>query len=193
MASNSRIIDLARSVTEHPAVVDDYLQENGLSELVAHTLTSALLVRLPPVKDLVAYGVLDMLPAGMRLGDALQRFPGSLDPKDTGAALANLNCDHAFVDAVAEDGDVAIALLRRKTLWQIHSQEPKVVSRFHAAMAHESTIENTLLDEFFGEIRTEGQTMVDIGGGRGAIAVQAARRALAAPFIVQDLGENCEK
>ncbi|GJC89910.1 Chlorophenol O-methyltransferase [Colletotrichum liriopes] len=308
MASNSRIIDLARSIAEHAAVVDAYLQENGLSErtessdinsppwmpipdttaeqsrqktmaacqelrglvggpvlplvvdwtrpvilrliiqlrladlvplqpapgaagtpfasvaaatrpqlgesyvrrilrhaathgifcepsqgLVAHTLTSALLVRSPPVKDLVMYGMLDMLPAGMRLGDALQRFPGSLDPKDTGSALANLDRDLAFVDAAAEDGDTVIALSRRKSLWQIHSQEPEVARRFHAAMTHEFTDEDALLSEFFGETRIEGQTIVDVGGGRGAMSVEAAGKAPTARFVVQDSEENCEK
>lgn len=164
---------------------------------VAHTPTSALLVREAAVRDLVAYGMFDMLPAGMRLADALQRFPGSLDPRDTGSALANLDRDLAFEDSddAAENGDAVVPppVSRRKSLWQVHSREPEVARRFHAAMTHEFTDEYGLLGEFFGEARIEGRTIVDVGGGQGGLAVRAAGMAPTARFVVQDSEENCQR
>ncbi|GJC97891.1 sterigmatocystin 8-O-Methyltransferase [Colletotrichum higginsianum] len=170
--------------------------------LVAHTATSALLARQPPLRDLVTYGMLEMLPAGMRLADALQRFPGSQDPNDTGSALANLERELVSLDSHPpannnnnnNDRDAAVALSDRKSLWQVHSEEPEVARRFHAVMMHEFSDVGALLDEFLGgQIGIEGKKIVDVGGGRGALAVQVASKSPTTRFIVQDSEDNARE
>ncbi|KAL0941583.1 sterigmatocystin 8-O-methyltransferase [Colletotrichum truncatum] len=161
--------------------------------LVAHNTTSMLLIREPLLKDLVTYGMFDMLPAGMRLADALQRFPDGHDPKDTGFALANLERELMSLDAATKNTNIPSALSQRKSLWHVHSQEPEMARRFHNVMTQEFISENVYLEDFSGQLNIEGKKIVDVGGGRGSLAVQAASKIPTTMFVIQDSEQNARE
>ncbi|EKG16123.1 O-methyltransferase family 2 [Macrophomina phaseolina MS6] len=136
---------------------------------VAHTAASAALARVAsPPREAFQFAAEDLWPAGLRLADAIAKWPTSEEPTESGFAVAH-----------AEEGEGGQEL---KSLWQVLQLDAAKARRFGGMVELEASFVGFPLHqaEWSG-------TVVDVGGGSGAVSVDLARRFPDARFIVQDL------
>ncbi|CAG8955512.1 hypothetical protein HYFRA_00009464 [Hymenoscyphus fraxineus] len=137
--------------------------------IVAHTASSKALAEVPPAGAFIGFVAEEMLPASTRLVDAMQRWPGSEEPSETGFALTYAT-------------DVP--------MMQVTSADPRRAQQMGNAMSFLSSRpgENVrhLVDNFpFSAVGL----LVDVGGAKGTVGMEIARSAPEIKVVVQDKPE----
>ncbi|RYC57523.1 hypothetical protein CHU98_g8684 [Xylaria longipes] len=135
---------------------------------LAHTQASRALLD-PRANDWVALGTEEMWPASQKMVDALQKWPGSQEPSQTGFALAN-----------GSD----------KSIYQILEADPARASRFSTSMKaymlmqeyNSSHVVNNYDWAALGKVH-----LVDVGGGAGHVSVELATHFPNISVTVQDM------
>lgn len=135
---------------------------------VAHTISSALLRSTDSVRDWLDMTLEEWGPASVKAIDALDKYRGSQEPKETGFCLAF-------------DG---------QTIFEFLAQRPERAQVFGSAMGNFSKgishkVEH--LVENYDWAGLDDGIVVDIGGSHGHISLAIARAAPQLRFIVQDL------
>ncbi|KAF2757494.1 S-adenosyl-L-methionine-dependent methyltransferase [Pseudovirgaria hyperparasitica] len=135
---------------------------------VMHTKASKLLAN-HDFRDWARTGIEEMGPAGGRLADALERWPGSQHPNQTGFSLANDTND---------------------SIYEVVGKDPSRAARFGSAMKVMTA--RPEFDLAYGVNNYDwgalGKALVvDVGGSKGHFAIALARRYENLRFIVQDM------
>ncbi|KAL1606537.1 hypothetical protein SLS60_003942 [Paraconiothyrium brasiliense] len=135
---------------------------------VAHSELS-LLLRGPGLFDLLGVSLQDLLPAVLRLPDALNSPRQSIEPNETAFNLAH-------------GTDLP--------LYRFLQQHPERAKRFGRAMSRGHHVDDQYLLEAFpwAEYDRPGMRVVDVGGGHGNAAVFLASSTKHIHLTVQDLG-----
>lgn len=137
--------------------------------IVAHTAMSQLLAEDSQQRDILAT-VSDLFwPAALHTTDAVEKWPGSEEPNQTGFSMS-----------IGQGGE--------KTMWQALAEDPEKGRRFGVYIG-EGGAEEPLLNmvEWKGEV-------VDVGGSHGDVMVDILRkRPAVTSAIVQDLPETVAK
>ncbi|KAL4885489.1 S-adenosyl-L-methionine-dependent methyltransferase [Aspergillus karnatakaensis] len=136
---------------------------------VAHTASSALLVRSRALNDWVGYTTEETYPASAKLVEAYEKFGPSLSPTETGYNVA-FGTDKPMFLHMAED--------------------PERERRFANTMVEMVSTEGYGIHHLVGGYRWEklGKAkIVDVGGSTGHACIAIAEKAPDATFIVQDL------
>ncbi|KAM4056184.1 o-methyltransferase [Hirsutella rhossiliensis] len=139
-------------------------------DVVAHTSSSRLLM-MPHFNDWIGCGSDEIWPASVKMVDALQRWPGSGEPNQTGFALANNTTD---------------------SIYSVIDADPARGARFASAMkaiADSPGYEIDYIIDNYDWASLGPATVVDIGGSQGHVALELARRFRSLDVVVQDLGK----
>ncbi|KAK1757018.1 S-adenosyl-L-methionine-dependent methyltransferase [Echria macrotheca] len=140
--------------------------------VVAHSAASRALAEDAELHNWVEYATHELWLAAYHTPDAMQKFPGSGEPNETGFAVAN-NTD--------------------KSLFAFFSDHPDRLARFAAVMRFVTKRPELgpelVVDAFPWASLPEGGTVVDVGGSHGLVCFELARRFPQLHFVVQDLDE----
>jgi len=141
---------------------------------VSHTAASRYLANNKLARQWVEMCVGEMLPAGVNLVKAMEKWPDSTEMTQTGFCLAN-NTDKPAFDYVAQFPERSERFGNAMTLM---SREPGFGPE-------------ALLDYFASSGLTAG-TLVDIGGSHGAYSIPLVRRFHGLRAIIQDQADVVE-
>jgi len=133
--------------------------------VVAHTASSKALAEIPPVGSFIGFVAEEMLPASTRLVDAMQKWPDSGEPNETGFALIS-DTDVPMMQVISADS-------RRAE--QIGNAMSFLGSRPGENVRH--LIENFPWDDV--------KLLVDVGGAKGTVGIEIARHAPEITIVVQ--------
>ncbi|RYO00933.1 hypothetical protein AA0121_g13321 [Alternaria tenuissima] len=139
---------------------------------VAHTAASALLSRDSVTRDVVGLITDEMWPAGLKVPEALARWPNSQEPEETGFSMANAQGPEE----------------QKKSMWSVFEEDAERARRFGVCMS----VENSAMPFPLEELEWQG-LVVDIGGGVGFNAFNLAEKHQNARFIVEDLSKTVQQ
>ncbi|KAK5625638.1 hypothetical protein RRF57_001354 [Xylaria bambusicola] len=136
--------------------------------MVAHTQASRALLD-PVANDWVGLGTEEMWPAATRMLDALQKWPGSQEPRETGFALAN-GSDRSIYQILEADPGRALRFANSMKAYMLMQEynSTHVVNNYDWAS--------------LGQVH-----LVDIGGGAGHVSVELATHFPNISVTVQDM------
>ncbi|KAK8093353.1 hypothetical protein PG997_000038 [Apiospora hydei] len=135
-------------------------------DAIVHTAASRQLVGDPNLKAWIENIAVEFWPSLARTVDSTQRWPGSQEPNESGYSLGHNTNDSPF-DVIMRD--------------PVRQQRFNDVQSF--SHRHSSFSLDHLLKNFdFGDVRT----LVDVGGGRGEVAMALAHKYSDMEVIVQD-------
>ena len=139
---------------------------------VAQTECSRYLAANPGARAWLAQVTEDMWPATVRMVDAIEKWPGSEEPSESGFSLANQTNDPFYVE-MSKQPD---RLQRFKDTMKFFQESLPGVEVEHVVTGFDwSTVENGLF--------------VDVGGSHGTTALTLARKFPRITCVVQDLPE----
>ncbi|KAI0173698.1 sterigmatocystin 8-O-methyltransferase [Hypoxylon sp. FL1284] len=141
--------------------------------IVAHTQASKILAK-PDVRDWARAGTEELGIAGAKLAAALEKWPGSQKPNETGFSLANDTTGSIF-DIIGESPERAV---RFANAMKVMTSKPE----FDLSYA---------MDPYDWESLGEAQ-IVDVGGAKGHFALALARRYKKLHVVVQDMAKVVE-
>ncbi|KAF4629778.1 hypothetical protein G7Y89_g8370 [Cudoniella acicularis] len=141
--------------------------------IVAHTKASRMLAN-PDIRDWTRAGTEELGPAGGKLADALEKWPGSQEPNETGFSLAN-NTTGSIYDIIAKSPERAV---RFATAMKVMTSRPG----FDLSYA----------TDFYDWASLGQAQVVDIGGAKGHFALALAKRYSDLRIIVQDMAKVVE-
>ncbi|EPE26281.1 S-adenosyl-L-methionine-dependent methyltransferase [Glarea lozoyensis ATCC 20868] len=136
--------------------------------MVGHTKASRILVD-PVTNDWLGAGTEELWPAATKVVDALEKWPGSEEPSETGFCLANNTTDsiYAFLGAnptrAARFGNAMVA----------YSKKPEFSPAY--------------LTDHFDWSSLGAATVVHLGGGTGFYAMELAKKFADLKVVVQDM------
>ncbi|VUC36746.1 unnamed protein product [Clonostachys rosea] len=137
-------------------------------EMVAHTKISSFL-SIPHINAWASFEGRDTWPAATRVVDAIEKWPGSEEPNQTGFALAN-NTD--------------------KPVFEFLGAHPDRMMRFGSAMKaidHVPGCAPELISKDYDWASIGNASVVHVGGGRGQIAIELAKNFGHIKLTVQDM------
>ncbi|KAF4632321.1 hypothetical protein G7Y89_g5805 [Cudoniella acicularis] len=142
--------------------------------IVAHTASSKALAEIPQLGQLVGFMSSELWPSATRLVDALEKWPQSEEPNETG---------------------YSIAYSTDKPMFEFLAQYPERAQRMAKAMSFMNSgpgySPRHILENFDWGDAANG-LLVDVGGGQGIVAIEIARHFPRIKCIVQDLPEVIE-
>ncbi|KAI1326701.1 hypothetical protein F5Y16DRAFT_374397 [Xylariaceae sp. FL0255] len=137
---------------------------------VAHTAPSSLLVDDPNIAAWLHWGADECWRAAVYACDAMEKWPGSEEPNETGFSLGH-GTDLSLFDFLAKNPDRAT---RFAAGMRLYAKRPDLHVRF-------------LVDGGPWAKLPEHATIVDIGGSHGEAAIAIARVFPSVRLIVQDI------
>jgi hypothetical protein len=137
--------------------------------VVAHTASSKALAEFPPLESFIGFLAEECLPASTRLVDAMQKWPDSEEPNETGFALSYAT-DVPMMEAISVDS---------RRAQQMGNAMGFLDSRPGDNVRH-------LIDNFpWGNTRL----LVDVGGAKGTVGIEIAGYIPGLTVVVQDKPE----
>lgn len=136
---------------------------------VAHTAASKALAEIPLFGQFIGFLSSEMWPSATRFVDAMQKWPNSGEPNEAGFALA-FNTDVPMFDVVSRDPERA-------------QQMAGAMSFMHSGQTYSP---RHIAEHFEWGAAAKG-ILVDIGGGRGSVAMEIAQHLPEIKCVVQDL------
>ncbi|KAK3991366.1 S-adenosyl-L-methionine-dependent methyltransferase [Cladorrhinum sp. PSN332] len=157
-----------RKLIRHAVIKDIFIEPRP--GVIAHNAVSRLLAEDQVIHDWVGSSTNDGWPGAAHACEALEKFPGSEEPNETGFALANNTTSSIFA---------------------VLAQSPLRAARFANAMkafTSDPGFElSHLVNNFpWGDLRPNS-TVVDVGGSQGHVCYALAQQFPRLNFIVQDL------
>ncbi|TDZ75074.1 Chlorophenol O-methyltransferase [Colletotrichum trifolii] len=145
---------------------------------IAHTAASRLLAEDQALQDWVGYNLEDNFPASAHVLQALKAYPEA-------TSLTRTGFNFAF-DTVDEE-----------PMFVTFGKDPARAKRFGGAMVSLTGGEGYeirhLVDAYdFSDVDSRGGTLVDVGGSRGFVCVDLAKRWRNMKFVVQDLQKTVD-
>ncbi|KAL9118984.1 MAG: hypothetical protein Q9187_004464 [Circinaria calcarea] len=135
---------------------------------VAHTAASQLLSEDEQMLDWVSASTDELWQAACQTVNAMERWPGSQEPNQTGFALANNS---------------------EKSIYEILAQYPQRAKRFGNAMTSYTQgagYDLKLLERNYPWAALGEATIVDVGGSHGSVCIHLATVFPSLTFVVQD-------
>lgn len=149
--------------------MSNYVFREPAEGTVAHTAASKALAEMAPLAHVVGFMSSEMWPSASRLADAMEKWPDSEEPNQTGFAVA-FDSDVSMFDAVPRDP------LRARRM-------AGAMSFLHSGPGYSPA---HLIEAFDWGDAARG-LLVDVGGGRGTVATDIARALPGIRCVVQDL------
>ena len=137
--------------------------------MITHSALTATLQREEGVRNSHIVRLDEFWPAGVMAANALERWPNSEEQNETGFSLAN-NTD--------------------KSMFEVFAAEPTRGARFAKFFDQPDPPQDSIAENFDW---TNVQTMVDVGGSYGSIAISVAERFPHIHCVVQDLEATAQE
>ncbi|KAI1204780.1 S-adenosyl-L-methionine-dependent methyltransferase [Annulohypoxylon truncatum] len=154
-----------RRLVRHAIINHRFFQENAPG-VITHSALTAILSRDDMARNLLVVELDEFWPAGVKMADALERWPNSEECNETGFSLANNS---------------------KKSMYDIFAENPSRGERFGQYFAQPGNVDDGIFDNYpWGD----KQTMVDVGGSYGSVAIGIAERFPNMMCFVQDLPDT---
>ncbi|KAK3986043.1 S-adenosyl-L-methionine-dependent methyltransferase [Cladorrhinum sp. PSN332] len=141
--------------------------------VVAHSAASKLLAEDEALHAWVEHATHELWNAAYHAPDAMERFPASGEPNETGFSLAN-NTGKSFFGFMSEHPE---RLRRFAAVMRFVTRRPELGPEL-------------VVDAFpWDSLPRPGGKVVDVGGSHGLVCIELARRFPGLEFVVQDLDE----
>ncbi|KAL8792396.1 MAG: hypothetical protein Q9195_005010 [Heterodermia aff. obscurata] len=166
-ACKVNVVDLRRLIRY--AMTNHIFREEG--GLVMHTAASRLLTENELLNDVVGVATEELFPGATKTLDALVKYDGFHAPNQSGFSQGH-NTDKGLYDELR--------------------QYPERANRFANAisgLAKRMSTDPLARGYDWAAIDAAGGTVVDVGGGRGAVSIALARQFPNIKFIVQDFAD----
>ncbi|KAI1367594.1 S-adenosyl-L-methionine-dependent methyltransferase [Xylaria arbuscula] len=165
----SRFSDLdtksVRRIVRHAIINHHFFHENAPGE-ITHSALTAVLVNDPVARNGLIVVLDEFWPAGVKMADAMEKWPNSEENNETGFALANNST---------------------KSMFDIFADHPDRAERFGRFFSGSTLATEELLSNYPW---AEKATMVDVGGSHGSVAISIAERFPNMTCVVQDLPDT---
>ena len=139
--------------------------------VVAHTAASKALAEITSFGQVVGFLSGEMWPSATRLVDAMEKWPNSQEPNESGFSLAYAT-NKSMMDIVGRDPARAL-------------QMAGAMNFMHTGPGYSP---RHILENFNWGNATQG-VLIDVGGARGEVAIDIARYFPTIKCVVQDLPE----
>ncbi|KAI1391008.1 S-adenosyl-L-methionine-dependent methyltransferase [Hypoxylon trugodes] len=177
IGSEATFADIAKASNLNEQIVRQILRHAIMNNIFAeprpgiirHNAVSRLLAEDQVVHDWVGANTDDMWQAAAQTCNALASFPGSQEPNETGFALANQTI---------------------KSMYEFLSEHPERARRFGNAMrcfTEGPGFELSHITDNFPWGDLGNGTVIDVGGSRGFVCLELARKFPLLSCVVQDL------
>ncbi|KAI1435679.1 S-adenosyl-L-methionine-dependent methyltransferase [Xylaria sp. CBS 124048] len=154
-----------RRIVRH-AIINHYFFQEKSPGVITHSALTATLASDDLARNYFVVGLDEFWPAGIRLADAMERWPNSQENNETGFALANNST---------------------KSMYEIFAEDPMRAERFGMYFSHPDESPQVIVENYPW---AEKRTMVDVGGSHGCVAVSIAERFPHMKCCVQDLPDT---
>ncbi|KAH9997808.1 sterigmatocystin 8-O-methyltransferase [Xylariaceae sp. FL0662B] len=137
--------------------------------MVAHTKVSKFLT-IPYANAWLSHGAQEAWPASARMVDAMQKWPSSEEPNETGFCLANNT---------------------EKSIYGVLGEDPVRAARFASAMKAFDHFPGYVIRDvpsFYDWASLNNAFIVDVGGSKGHVAIELAKSFGDIKLLVQDMG-----
>ena len=172
---------LSHSTGISPTLLRRFIQAGMLNRVfsepkvgeIQHTAISRLLATDPEAMDTVGFLIEDLAPASTKVIEAHKKWPGSEEPNETGFNVENSTSDPFYLEIAKtpERSRRFGAGMRFMTRGSLYSLSHLITGYDWAAL----------------DKPTGPGTVVDIGGGHGAVSVALAKQFRNIKFVVEDL------
>ncbi|KAI1651918.1 S-adenosyl-L-methionine-dependent methyltransferase [Daldinia loculata] len=154
-----------RRIVRHAIINHHFFQENTPGAITHSALTTSL-ASDEGMRNSLIVELDEFWPAGVKMADALEKWPNSEENNETGFALANNS---------------------NKSMYDILAEYPERGERFGRYFSQPGSTD----DGIFGNYPwAEKTTMVDVGGSHGSVAIGIAERYPNMKCFVQDLPDT---
>ncbi|KAI1123316.1 S-adenosyl-L-methionine-dependent methyltransferase [Nemania abortiva] len=156
-----------RRIIRH-AIINHRFFKEDTPGVISHSALTAVLAQDEAARNALVVELDEFWPAGVRMADAMEKWPNSEENNETGFSLAN-NSSKGMYDIFADNPD------RGERFGRYFSKPEPVAAP----------------DEILDHYPWSGKvTMVDVGGSHGAVAIGIAKRFPNIKCTVQDLPET---
>ncbi|KAK8055068.1 O-methyltransferase [Apiospora rasikravindrae] len=153
-----------RRIVRH-AIINHHFFKEDTPGVITHSALTAILADNELARNSLVVELDEFWPAAVRVADAMEKWPNSEEPNETGFSLANNSS---------------------KSMFDIFAEEPFRGERFGRYFSQDKTADG-LLDNYPW---AEKATMVDVGGSHGSVAISIAERFPHMKCYVQDLRDT---
>ncbi|KAI1771117.1 S-adenosyl-L-methionine-dependent methyltransferase [Hypoxylon cercidicola] len=157
-----------RRIVRH-AIINHHFFREDIPGVITHSALTAVLAGDELMRNSLIVELDEFWPAGVKTADAMEKWPNSEESNQTGFTLAN-NSDKSMYDILAENPDRA--------------------ERFGKYFSQPNESADGLLDNYPWKGK---ETMVDVGGSHGSVAISIAQRFPNMKCIVQDLPDTASE
>lgn len=177
--------EIARASNLDHSLVRRFLQHAAINRIfqeirpgyIQHTAASRLLRDDPEAMDAVGFLIEDLHPASTKVLEAFAKYPGSGEPNKTGFNVENNTSDPFYIEI---------------------AKKPERARRFGGGMRFLTRgslydINHLIRGYDWSKLDKMGSTIVDSGGGHGAVSRALAGATSNVQFIVQDLPETVKE
>ncbi|KAI1387569.1 S-adenosyl-L-methionine-dependent methyltransferase [Hypoxylon trugodes] len=151
-----------RRIVRH-AILNHYFFQEAQPNVITHSGLTAVLAEDEVARNSLIVELDEFWPAGVKLADALEKWPNSEEDNETGFSLANNS---------------------NKGMYEILAENPARQERFALYFANPDKTADGIFDNYPW---TNVSSMVDIGGSLGSVAIGIAQRFPNVKCVVQDL------
>ncbi|KAI0799031.1 S-adenosyl-L-methionine-dependent methyltransferase [Xylaria sp. FL0064] len=154
-----------RRIVRHAIINHRFFQEN-IPGVITHSALTSVLAQDEMARNSLVVELDEFWPAGVRMADAMEKWPNSEENNETGFALANNS---------------------NKGMFDIFADNQYRADRFGRYFSKPDPTSDGILENYpWGE----KATMVDVGGSHGSVAINIAETFPNMKCIVQDLPDT---
>ncbi|KAI1394365.1 S-adenosyl-L-methionine-dependent methyltransferase [Hypoxylon trugodes] len=154
-----------RRIVRHAIINHHWFREDAPG-VITHSALTAILATDPVMRNSMIVELDEFWPAAVKMADAMEKWPNSEESNETGFSLSNNS---------------------NKNMYEIFAGNPERGERFGAYFSREDEPGRMLLDNYpWGS----HETIIDVGGSHGSVAIEIAKKFSKVKCIVQDLADT---
>ncbi|KAI1846473.1 hypothetical protein JX266_007370 [Neoarthrinium moseri] len=171
-----------RRVVRH-AIINHYFFQENTPGIITHSALTAILASDEVVRNSLRVELDEFWPAGVKMADAMERWPNSEESNET---VRFFDLDARVERRLISQG-FALANNSNKGMFDIFVDNPERAARFGLYFSKPDQTADGLLDDYpWAGLNT----MVDVGGSHGSVAIGIAERFPNMKCVVQDLPDT---
>ncbi|KAI4596367.1 hypothetical protein KJ359_005496 [Pestalotiopsis sp. 9143b] len=154
-----------RRIVRH-GIINHYFFQENTPGVITHSALTAILASDPAMKNSLRVELDEFWPAGVKMADAMEKWPNSEECHQTGFSLANNSS---------------------KGMFEIFTEHPERAARFGQYFSNPNQTLDFLAESYpWAEVKT----MVDVGGSHGGVAIGLVQKFPHLKCYVQDLPDT---
>ncbi|KAH9889151.1 S-adenosyl-L-methionine-dependent methyltransferase [Xylariomycetidae sp. FL2044] len=154
-----------RRIVRH-AVINHHFFQEKTPGVICHSALTAILASDEMARNGLVVELDEFWPAGVKMADAMEKWPNSEENNETGFTLANNST---------------------KSMYEILAEDPERAERFAKYFSQPDVTADAIVNNFPW---ADKESMVDVGGSHGSVAISIAKRHPHMQCLVQDLPDT---